>query len=149
MLPVGGVRDKVLAARRGGIRHVLLPSRNRGDVEELPPGAADGLRFTFVDNIGDVIFALFASAGDGMHAPEGVTAAAAGDEAAGGGAPRGAGFQSVLHSVGRGGAGGPLLLRRPRRRRSSGSDAKDVAVGGWRGGCEPEDVAGELLESFL
>ncbi|CAN0089368.1 unnamed protein product, partial [Hapterophycus canaliculatus] len=64
VLPVGGVRDKVLAARRGGIRHVLLPARNRGDLEELPREAAEGLRFTFVENIGDVIFALFPASVD-------------------------------------------------------------------------------------
>ncbi|CAM9592184.1 unnamed protein product, partial [Ascophyllum nodosum] len=51
MLPVGGVRDKVLAARRGGIRHVLLPARNRGDLDELASDAAEGLRFTFVETI--------------------------------------------------------------------------------------------------
>ncbi|CAM9360052.1 unnamed protein product, partial [Ectocarpus sp. 4 AP-2014] len=55
VLPVGGVRDKVLAARRGGIRHILLPSRNRGDLEEIPSEAAEGLRFTFVESIGDVL----------------------------------------------------------------------------------------------
>lgn len=142
MLPVGGVRDKVLAARRGGIRHVLLPARNRGDLEELPREAAEGLRFTFVENIGDVIFALFPANGDGIHAapPEQEEEMAA-DEA-GGGAPRSTGFQSgVQHSRGRAGSRAPVL-----RRQSAG----EAAGGGRRGGgWEAEDVAGELLESFL
>ncbi|CAN0347110.1 unnamed protein product, partial [Ascophyllum nodosum] len=69
VLPVGGVRDKVLAARRGGIRHVLLPARNRGDLDELASDAAEGLRFTFVETIGDVLFALFPGSGDGVDVP--------------------------------------------------------------------------------
>ena len=69
MLPVGGVRDEVLAARCGGIRHVLLPARNLGDLDELASDAAEGLRFTFVETIGDVLFALFPGSGDGVDVP--------------------------------------------------------------------------------
>ena len=53
VLPVGGIKEKVLAAMRAGIRRVLLPARNRRDLEEVPPEAREKLEFVFLDNVDD------------------------------------------------------------------------------------------------
>jgi ATP-dependent Lon protease len=55
VLPVGGVRAKLLAAYRAGIRAVVLPEKNRRDLDELPPEVVSRLRFHFVENIGQVL----------------------------------------------------------------------------------------------
>ncbi len=55
VLPVGGIKEKVLAARRAGIRTVILPSRNRADLEEeVPPELRQDLQFVFVDTVDQV-----------------------------------------------------------------------------------------------
>ncbi|WP_240906891.1 endopeptidase La [Paludisphaera rhizosphaerae] len=59
VLPVGGVRDKILAARRAGIRSVLLPRHNEKDLVELPADVKADLTFRFVDTLDDVIPKLF------------------------------------------------------------------------------------------
>jgi ATP-dependent Lon protease len=63
VLPIGGVRDKVLAAQRAGLGRVILPRENEHDLEELPPEARDALRFVLVDSIGEVFDAAFSSNG--------------------------------------------------------------------------------------
>ena len=55
VLPVGGIKDKVLAAMRAGIQRVLLPARNRRDLEEVPPEAKERIEFIFLDNVDDAI----------------------------------------------------------------------------------------------
>jgi ATP-dependent Lon protease len=55
VLPVGGIKEKVLAAHRAGIREVLLPSRNEKDLEEVPDEVRDAIRFHFVDDVMGVI----------------------------------------------------------------------------------------------
>jgi ATP-dependent Lon protease len=55
VLPVGGIKDKVLAAMRAGIQRVLLPARNRRDLEEVPQEAKERLEFIFLDNVDDAI----------------------------------------------------------------------------------------------
>jgi ATP-dependent Lon protease len=62
-LPIGGVRDKVLAAQRAGLGRVILPRENAHDLEELPPETRDALRFVLVDSIGEVFDAAFNSNG--------------------------------------------------------------------------------------
>ena len=51
VLPVGGIKEKVLAALRAGIRRVLLPARNRRDIEDVPQQAREKLEFVFIDNV--------------------------------------------------------------------------------------------------
>ncbi len=51
VLPIGGVKEKVLAAARAGIRRVLLPARNRGDLSEIPAEIRRQLTFKFVRDI--------------------------------------------------------------------------------------------------
>jgi ATP-dependent Lon protease len=53
VLPVGGVKEKVLAAMRAGIRRVMLPARNRRDLDDVPPEAREKLEFVFLDNVDD------------------------------------------------------------------------------------------------
>ena len=51
VLPIGGLKEKSLAAQRAGIKRIIVPERNRGDVEEIPEHEREGLEFVFVDNV--------------------------------------------------------------------------------------------------
>ena len=51
VLPVGGIREKILAARRHGVSHILLPLPNRADVEEVPQEYTRGMTFSYVENV--------------------------------------------------------------------------------------------------
>ena len=53
VLPVGGIKEKVLAAMRAGIRRVMLPARNRKDLDEVPAEAREKLEFVWLDNVDD------------------------------------------------------------------------------------------------
>jgi ATP-dependent Lon protease len=55
VLPVGGIKEKVLAARRAGIEHVLLPKKNEKDVADIQPGALEGLQISYVERMDDVL----------------------------------------------------------------------------------------------
>ena len=55
VLPVGGIKEKVLGALRAGITTVLLPSRNRKELEEIPPTAREGLQIHWVDQVQEVL----------------------------------------------------------------------------------------------
>ncbi len=55
VLPVGGIKEKVLAAYRGGIRTVLLPRRNEKDLEDVPESVRTKLRFVLLDDVADVL----------------------------------------------------------------------------------------------
>ena len=54
VLPVGGIKEKVLAARRSGIGTIVLPEVNRKNLEEIPPGLRKDLRFVFVRDVQEV-----------------------------------------------------------------------------------------------
>jgi ATP-dependent Lon protease len=55
VLPVGGIREKVLAARRYGIKEFVLPARNEADLAELPPEVKDGMQFIPVTTLEQVL----------------------------------------------------------------------------------------------
>ncbi len=55
VLPVGGIKEKVLAARRAGVQQVLMPKRNETDLEEVPPALLRDLDIRFVDHIDEVL----------------------------------------------------------------------------------------------
>lgn len=59
VLPVGGIREKVLAAKRAGISHILLPKQNKKDLKEMPKENLEGLTFTFIDHFDEVLKAAF------------------------------------------------------------------------------------------
>lgn len=55
VLPVGGIKEKILAAKRARISHVILPEANRMDIEEIQPVYVEGLTFHYVDKMKEVI----------------------------------------------------------------------------------------------
>ena len=55
VLPIGGVKEKVLGAHRAGIRHVILPQRNAADLEDVPREVRDSLSFHFAETLDDVL----------------------------------------------------------------------------------------------
>ncbi len=55
VLPVGGIKEKVVAAARAGIRTVLLPARNRNDFEEIPELARQQLQFVWLERVEDAV----------------------------------------------------------------------------------------------
>ena len=55
VLPVGGIKEKVLAANRAGIKKVVLPQENDKDLEEVPQHVREGLNFVFVESIDEVL----------------------------------------------------------------------------------------------
>jgi ATP-dependent Lon protease len=55
VLPVGGIKNKVLAAMRAGISTVLLPARNRKDFEDVPEAARQALKFVWLSTVDDAI----------------------------------------------------------------------------------------------
>jgi ATP-dependent Lon protease len=86
VLPVGGIKEKVLAARRAGIEHVLLPKKNERDVSDIQPGALDGLRVSYVDRMDDVFDLVLddeqpPDLADYYRVPDDEKAAASGDGA--------------------------------------------------------------------
>ncbi|MFL6035113.1 MAG: endopeptidase La, partial [Gaiellaceae bacterium] len=59
VLPIGGVREKTLAAQRAGLKRVILPRENEPDLEELPRETREELSFVLVDSVGEVFDAAF------------------------------------------------------------------------------------------
>jgi ATP-dependent Lon protease len=59
VLPIGGLREKVLAAQRVGLKRVILPRENEHDLEDLPPETRAELEFTLVDTIEEVLAVAF------------------------------------------------------------------------------------------
>ena len=76
VLPIGGVKEKVLAAYRARIDRVILPRRNEADLEDVPKEVKEGIQFFFADSADDVLEAAFsterpraAAPGDGSARP--------------------------------------------------------------------------------
>ena len=61
VLPIGGVKQKVLAAHRAGLTEVVLPKRNGPDLEDVPERVREAMTFHLADTYGDVLAAAFAS----------------------------------------------------------------------------------------
>jgi ATP-dependent Lon protease len=55
VLPIGGIREKALAARRQGIKTLIFPARNEPDLAELPPELKESLRFVPVSTLEEVL----------------------------------------------------------------------------------------------
>ncbi|MBX7144314.1 MAG: endopeptidase La [Oligoflexia bacterium] len=56
VLPIGGLKEKALAAHRGGIRKILLPKENENDIEEIPPAVRNELELVPVSHVDEVLF---------------------------------------------------------------------------------------------
>jgi ATP-dependent Lon protease len=63
VMPVGGIKEKVLAAKRAGIRRVVLPGRNRRDVEEIAKPLLEGLELAYVETIDEALAETLAAPG--------------------------------------------------------------------------------------
>jgi ATP-dependent Lon protease len=59
VLPVGGIKEKMLAAKRAGISRILLPDLNRRDLEEIPPAGREGIRFEFLKTADEALRLAF------------------------------------------------------------------------------------------
>ena len=81
VLPIGGVKEKVIAAHRAGLRTVILPARNQKDLRELPESVLEAMNFTFVTEVQQVLDAALlppgVSATDAPPSEEAATTATA------------------------------------------------------------------------
>jgi ATP-dependent Lon protease len=68
VLPVGGIKEKVLAARRAGIRRVILPRDNEPDLREIPEHVRREMEFTLAERIEDALAAALPEVGQRLHA---------------------------------------------------------------------------------
>jgi ATP-dependent Lon protease len=68
VLPIGGVKEKVLAAARAGITTVLLPARNQRDLEDVPEAARKQVRIIWLEQVGDAVAAALHPPGEGSTA---------------------------------------------------------------------------------
>ena len=55
VLPIGGVKEKTIAAHRAGIRTVLLPARNRKDLEDIPDSVRRDIKFVWMERVEDAV----------------------------------------------------------------------------------------------
>jgi ATP-dependent Lon protease len=55
VLPVGGIKEKILAAKRAGIKEIILPAANKRDIEDINPKYVKDLKFMYVDKMKDVL----------------------------------------------------------------------------------------------
>jgi ATP-dependent Lon protease len=70
VLPIGGVKQKVLAAHRAGLKEVILPARNEGDLDDVPEQVREEMRFHLADDAADVLaVALGRDAEDAAGSP--------------------------------------------------------------------------------
>lgn len=92
VLPVGGVRDKLLAAHRGGVRRVILPRRNMRDLKDVPVEVREQLELIPVTRIEEVLVNAFAG---------GYTYVPVGGEFAPGAAPAAPAAAAKMARVGR------------------------------------------------
>jgi ATP-dependent Lon protease len=69
VLPIGGVKEKVLAAARAGITTVLLPLRNKKDLEDVPEAARNQVRFVWLERVDDAVAAAL-SPGEPREEPD-------------------------------------------------------------------------------
>jgi ATP-dependent Lon protease len=59
VLPVGGIKEKVLAAHRTGFRHVIVPRDNEADLAKLPDEVRDEMGFTLAEHLDEVLAVAF------------------------------------------------------------------------------------------
>jgi ATP-dependent Lon protease len=69
VLPIGGLKEKALAAQRAGVKRVLAPSRNEADLEDIPEPLRKRIDFVWVDEIGDVFDAALQNGRPGYARP--------------------------------------------------------------------------------
>lgn len=62
VLPVGGIKEKVLAAQRAGIRTILLPARNEKDLRDVPEATRKAMQFHYLETANDALQVALSSA---------------------------------------------------------------------------------------
>src|SRR6202007_3375633 len=70
VLPVGGIKEKTIAAARAGIKRVILPARNRRDLEEIPESTRAVLEFVWIDPVSQALEVAFAPSADAAASTE-------------------------------------------------------------------------------
>jgi ATP-dependent Lon protease len=80
VLPVGGIKEKALAAHRAGVRTFILPQRNEADLDDLPANLRDDMRFVLVETIDDALNVALPEEFDHRRSTAGDLASAATDE---------------------------------------------------------------------
>lgn len=63
VLPIGGLKEKALAAHRGGIKRIVIPKENENDIEEIPPSVREGLEFIPVTHVDEVLYEALLTTG--------------------------------------------------------------------------------------
>jgi ATP-dependent Lon protease len=63
VLPVGGIKEKIVAAHRAGLRRIMLPARNRKDYEDIPEEVREQLTFTWLERVDDAVSTALEPAG--------------------------------------------------------------------------------------
>jgi ATP-dependent Lon protease len=70
VLPIGGIKQKVLAAHRAGLREIILPKRNEGDLDDVPDQVREEMTFHPVETIDEVLAAALSGDSAEEHATE-------------------------------------------------------------------------------
>jgi ATP-dependent Lon protease len=70
VLPIGGVKQKVLAAHRAGLKEVILPARNEGDLEDVPEQIREEMTFHLAEDVADVLAIALGGAREGAAEPD-------------------------------------------------------------------------------
>ncbi len=68
MLPIGGIKEKLLAAKRAKIKTIIMPALNRRDIDDLSNEVTRGMKFRFVEHISEVLEAALRPAAKTMKA---------------------------------------------------------------------------------
>ena len=55
VMPVGGIKEKLLAAHRAGIKHVLIPERNRRDLDDVPQDVKNEMKITLISTMDEIL----------------------------------------------------------------------------------------------
>jgi ATP-dependent Lon protease len=69
VLPVGGIKEKVVAAHSAGIRRVMLPARNRKDFDDIPEEVRKQVEFIWLERVEEAVAAALDPAGEEKDAP--------------------------------------------------------------------------------
>jgi ATP-dependent Lon protease len=69
VMPIGGVKEKILAAHRNGLRTVILPKRNEQDLDDVPDEVRKSMKFVFAESVEDVLNAALEEA-QATHKPQ-------------------------------------------------------------------------------